>query len=100
MQPFQTHIPFVLRRQLALQNSVEDFALRAREDQRMAGGGDDGRGCHGRDKTEDGCIELCGADSLLSQLSVIFSVLFEIKGKGAHRGGDSDSHCEWSGVGM
>jgi hypothetical protein len=72
--------------------------LRAREGRRMVGCGDDGRGCHGKDKRADGCIGLCGADSLLAQPSVNLSGLFWLEGKCAYRRGNSDGHREWSGV--
>jgi len=52
------HIPFVLTCRLGLHNCAGDFVSRGREAQRKVGDGDDGKGCHGKGKKEDVCIEL------------------------------------------
>ena len=86
-----------------LQNCAVGSALHARGVRKTVGDGGDGRGCRGRDRREDECIVLCGADSLPAQPSVGLSVLFEFEEKGAYRGCDSDCHrkqSHWSGVGM
>jgi hypothetical protein len=46
----------------------------------MAGGGDDGRGCRGKDMKEDAYIELFEAGSSPAQLSFLSSVMFELEG--------------------